>query len=286
MRLSTPREPIIVREASWATIVLVLVATFGLITTIALPAIISMMIELGDAAANLIIMGGIFVVAIGGIACLFGGLRPADVGLRSGKFMEAVIVVASAWIFIQLAHATAALLSSGSIQLDETWRFPGAIGKHLTWLVAMVVGTALSEETVFRGFVFPQLYLKSPGSPRLRFWVAALAAALLFGLLHVPRHIVLGNMTALALCARIPAHMVGGLIATLMYLRTRNLWIVIGLHGIDNAPTRLVDSPMPSEPVLLLVEIALLLCWPWLTRRPQHSGIAPILRDSASAHGR
>src|SRR5678816_1723657 len=100
MNLPTPREPIIVREASWTTIVLVLVATFGLITMIASPAVVSMITDLGDAAANLIIMGGIFVVAIGGIALLFGGLRSRDVGLRADKLIEALIVVASAWIVI------------------------------------------------------------------------------------------------------------------------------------------------------------------------------------------
>lgn len=280
MNLPTLREPIVVREASWATIVLVLVATFGLITTIAIPRTISLMNELGDAAANLIILGGIFVVAIGAMAFLFGGLRPRDVGLRAGQLTEAIVVVASAWLIIQSAHAVAALLSRGMIRWDDTWQRPGATSALLLWLVAMVVGTALTEETVFRGFVFPQLYLKSPGSPRTRFWVAGIAAALLFGLLHLPRHIILGNMSTLALAARIPAHMLGALVATMVYLRTRNLWIVIGLHGIDNAPTRLVDSPMPPEPVLLLVEIALLVSWPWVARRPQHRGIAPILRDS------
>ena len=57
-----------------------------------------------------------------------------------------------------------------------------------------------------------------------------------------------------------------------------NLRVATG--GIDNAPMRLFDSPMPAEPVLLLVEIALLIAWPWLTRRLRQRGVAPILVDS------
>ena len=72
--------------------------------------------------------------------------------------------------------------------------------------------------------------------------------------------------------------------ATLIYLRTRNLWIVIGLHGIENAPTRLFESPVPSE-ALLLVEIALLALWPWLVLRPRQRGFGAIVRESEARIG-
>ena len=276
MKSNAPREPIIVREASWATIALVLVATFGLITVVLLPTIFVRLRPLGDGLANLVIFLGIFVVAIGGLASVFGGLRPRDVGLRLSKLTEAVIVVACVWTVMQAAHAVTGWLSHGSIQWDDAWQRFG-VTDRLLWLAIMVLGTALMEETVFRGFFFPQLYLKSPGSPRTRFWVAAIAAAILFGLFHLPRHIAFSDMNAIGMSARILAHALGGLLATTMYLRTRNLWIMIGLHGIENAPTKLVESPMPSELLLLVAEIVLLVSWPWLTRRPEQRGLAAIL---------
>jgi membrane protease YdiL (CAAX protease family) len=278
MNPSTSREPIIVREAGWTVILLVLLATYGVITAIALPGVVEFMSSLGEGIVNLIIFVSIFLVAIVGIAFLCGGLRPRDVGLHSNRLAEAIIVVVATWIVIQGAHVVAALLDGDSIQWDSAWQRFG-VTDRLMWLAVMVLGTALTEETVFRGFLFPQIHLKCGGSQRTRFWIAALTAALLFGLLHVPRHIVLADMTGLALSARTAAHAIGGLIATILYVRTRNLWVVIGLHGLDNAPTRLVSSPMPSEPVLLLAEIALLVLWPWLAGRPTHRGLAPVISE-------
>lgn len=279
MKLPAPREPIIVREASWATIVLVLITTFGLITSVFLPAIITRLIALGEGLANLVIFSGIFVVAIGGCAIVFGGLRPRDVGLRLVKLPEAMAVVACVWIVIQAAHAVAGLVSHQSLQWDDAWQRFG-VTDRLLWLALMLFGPALTEETIFRGFFFPQLYLKCSGSRRTRFLVAASAAAILFGLFHVPRHIVLSDMNAIGISARVLAHALGGLLATAIYLRTRNLWLMIGLHGIENAPTRLVASPLPSE-LLLLLELVLLVTWPWLTRRPEQRGMAAIVGESA-----
>jgi membrane protease YdiL (CAAX protease family) len=279
MKLPAPREPIIVREASWSTIVLVLITTFGLISAVFLPAIITRLLPLGEGLANLAIFSGIFVVVIGGCALVFGGLRPGDVGLRLGKLTEAMAVVACVWIIIQAAHTVAGLLSHESLQWDDAWlRF--GVTDRLLWLAVMLLGTALTEETIFRGFFFPQLYLKCSGSRRTRFWVAAIAAAILFGLFHVPRHIVLSDMNAIGISVRVLAHALGGLLATAMYVRTRNLWLMIGLHGIENAPTRLVASPLPSE-LLLLLELTLLVTWPWLTRRSQQRGMAAIVGVSA-----
>lgn len=279
MKLPDSREPIIVREASWATIVLVLMATFGLITAVFLPPILTRLIPLGDGLVGLVVFFGIFVVAIGACAIGFGGLRPRDVGLRLDKLAEALAVVACVWIVLQAAHAVAGLLSHGSLQWDDAWQRFG-VTDRLLWLAVMLFGTALTEETIFRGFAFPQLNLKCPGSRRTRFWVAALAAAILFGLFHVPRHIIFSDMSALGISARVLAHALGGLLATAMYVRTRNLSLMIGLHGIENAPTRLVSSPLPSESLLLL-ELVLLVSWPWLTRRPEQRGMAPIVGESA-----
>lgn len=287
MEQTAPREPIIVREASWITIVLVLLATFGLITVVFLPANLPRLLALGDGLAALVIFSSIFVVAIGGCAIVFGGLRPRDVGLRLSKIPEAMAVVVCIWIVIQAAHAVAGLLSPESLQWDAALQRFG-VTDRLLWLAVMLLGTALAEETIFRGFFFPQLYLKCSGSTRRCFWIAAISSGILFGLFHVPRHIVLSDINAIGISVRVLFHALGGLLATVIYLRTRNLWLMIGLHGIENAPTRLVKSPMPSEMLLLLLEIVLLVGWPWLMRRTDQKGLAAIVGVSAErkiSHG-
>ena len=49
-------------------------------------------------------------------------------------------------------------------------------------------------------------------------------------------------MNAVGISARVLVHALGGLLAAAMYLRTRNLWLMIGLHGIENAPLRLLSG--------------------------------------------
>lgn len=276
MDTSDAREQIIVRETSRTTIVLVLIATFGLIIATFVPAVLKRLAPLGEGRVNLIVFCSIFVLAIGGAAIGVGRLRPRDLGLRAGKLAEAIAVVGCVWILLQVAHAVTGLIGNGSLQLDDALRRFGLVDR-LLWFAVMLFGTALTEETIFRGFFYPQLYLKCRGSQRRRFWVAATAAAILFGLFHVPRHIVFSGMSTDVLAVRVLMHAAGGILATAIYLRTRNLLIVIGLHGIENAPIRLFDSRVPSE-ALLLVELLLLVTWPWLMKRSAHRGLATIVR--------
>ena len=56
-----------------------------------------------------------------------------------------------------------------------------------------------------------------------------------------------------------------GVLLALLYLRTRNLLLVVGVHALINTPTLLVASPVSHEIVELLA-VLLLLAWPWLWR--------------------
>jgi TctA family transporter len=74
----------------------------------------------------------------------------------------------------------------------------------LGFLVAMLVGIPLYEEVAFRGFLFPQLYLKLGGAYRARLWVAAIISALLFALMHLPNRMLVREMAGTAPGGRLP----------------------------------------------------------------------------------
>jgi membrane protease YdiL (CAAX protease family) len=71
-----------------------------------------------------------------------------------------------------------------------------------------------------------------------------------------------------------------GVLLALLYLRTRNLLLVVGVHALINTPTLVVATPFSVEIVEVLA-VLVLLVWPRLTwtsnRRLTHApaGAAP-----------
>jgi hypothetical protein len=91
---------------------------------------------------------------------------------------------------------------------------PSGVGGYLRLVGSGVVAAALVEEVLWRGLIY-QRWAHAWGAP-----VGALiAAALLFALMH--------------------GHVVGAfvfaVVTTLLYLRTRSLWVSIAVHALGNA---------------------------------------------------
>jgi len=146
----------------------------------------------------------------------------------------------------------------------------------LRWTAVMFLAVATYEEIAFRGFVFPQLYLKAGGSHWVRFVIALVASQIIFAIAHIPAHITVRHLTGALLFKAVALQVGAGVMLLLLYLRTRNLWIPIGFHGLANAPTPLFAGSMSWEIALLTVLVA----WPWLTRRPYQRGLARVERVS------
>ena len=89
--------------------------------------------------------------------------------------------------------------------------------------------TALWEETAFRGFLLPQLYLKLSGHRWVRLWGALLLSQIVFAAAHIPAHVMIRHLTGLPLLRMLLLQGFAGILLGLLYLRTRNLWIAIGI---------------------------------------------------------
>jgi len=242
-------DPVRTREVAWPTLALFVVVSTGLL--VLLLAVTRASPSSGAAGPpwrqNLVTFVTLLAVAVGGVVFGVGGLRPDDVGLRRDKLAQGLAVTAGVWAVMQLAAAVPDLASAGSVAVARTWARNG-VGPTLLWTAAMILGAALYEEVAYRGFLFPQLYLKLSGPHRRRFWTALLVSQALFASSHVPAHIALRNLSGAALWSRVVVQGVAGVLLLLVYLRTRNLWISIGLHGLVNAPTPLVAGATAPRP--------------------------------------
>lgn len=209
-------------------------------------------------------IGGIGV----GIVLTAGRLELRDLGLRKEALPLALFATAVLWTVMQLSTA----LTSGTAgpEIAPTWS--SGPGRALGPLLAQLLGTALMEEVIFRGYLWPRLtgYLKATWGLRRASVAGLLLSQLAFALLHIPM-LVYRGLEGAAMAGTLLMLAVAGLYFALLYALTRNLFFAIGAHALANATTPLFvpQGPAPTL-VLAATAIALAAAWrlrPWDTAR-------------------
>ena len=273
-RPASTQDPIQTREVSWLIIALFVVASSGvliLLTVLRNAPLLRLILAVTSWRSNLFVFGALLLITVGGVIFGLGRLRPADVGLRRDKLVEGIIVTLAIWSLMQAIEVIGDIATTGTFSVAPSWSRNG-VGSTLAWTAVMFLGAALYEEIGDRGFLFPQLYLKIRGTHRARFWIALLVSQAVFAASHIPAHVTIRNLSGSALLMTLVLQGVIGVLLVLLYLRTRNLWICIGIHGLANAPTPHVAGASGFEAFLLI----LLVGWPWIARRPQHRSLARV----------
>jgi uncharacterized protein len=169
-----------------------------------------------------------------------------DLGLARG-LVRGLVVLVTGYAAIQVGLAIAAR------ELVPGPALTAPAGAIIGSVVAQVVGTALVEESVFRGLLFRQLAL------RMHVALAGALAAFLFAVWHIPQRQSLG-LSGLDLVGSIAVVWLGGVFAAWLYLRSENLYVVIALHALFNEGAPLVQSPV-SHQVILAIYVMGLIAW-------------------------
>lgn len=225
---------------------------------------------------NLVFFTVLGAIVVGAILRGMGGLRPADLGLERSQLWHGLWTFVGLWLAIQLLAATISLAAGRGVTLNGIWAQHGP-GTVLGFTLAMVLGTALFEEVYFRGYLLPQLALRMGTvvhSDRGRLAAAVLACSVIFALWHLPTLLINRSLTGAALAGSLANMLLGGILLSLVYLRTANLFVAIAVHALVNAPTLLPASPVPGSLVAGILGTVLLLAWPVLVGRPLSSPLA------------
>lgn len=251
-----------VRETSWRIIVVFLIVQMVLVTVLIKyyhPFFVSIskwthwIIHPDLLFATILVL-----LIIVGIIFIIGRLRPADVGLTTYQIPAALHVTAIFWIVTQIFLIIVSVFYTGTVELHPNWTNPGVIAS-LGFFVAMLIGMALYEEVAFRGFLFRQIYIKFQGSHRTM--LSALISSVLFAVTHIPTRLINAQMELDALMFQMVVLTFAGLFGVLLYIRTKNLFMVIGIHALVNAPTQLFQSNI--SPFVLTVTLSVALWWIW-----------------------
>ena len=196
------------------------------------------------------------VVIFGWAIC---GLRARDMGIRWSQWKEGVVVTLVMWVVIEGVLAGSVWVLGRRLTWDPLWArlTPAAIVANVVYYF---LGVALFEEVFYRGFMVPQFFhVFHERFPKWSRVMAVLTSQLLFALSHIPHYpMPFPKPVGLGIL------WLTGIVLAWMWLRTGNLFIVVGWHGLMDFPLHLVKTPQNvPEGITYLVGVLLLLAgWP------------------------
>lgn len=219
--------------------------------------------------------------AVYGTLILYGELQGRDIGLVTRKLPLAAVIGLITWILVQIAEAAISQIGTGSVELNGQWSTESL--SIIGLLIGMLFGTALYEEIGFRGFFLIQFRIKLKDSFENRYLQVAVALLLsqaLFTVLHVPWRVFNDGWTMVVVQELLFSVFLNGIIYGLLYLRTENLFFVMMVHALGNAPTSLVSPIVQPSNLLLLMAIIWAVIWPKLRRWEGNNTILSEVVDS------
>lgn len=258
------------REVSWSAIIGVVIASVG--TALFNQFILArheVFFNLHGITNGLIHPVLLYTLISLAIVCfiIFGWarLKPREVGCLRTALKPALMFLFGFWFVAQGCFALLSLFRTGTLEWNITWGqgWPAVVGLFIAYLF----GTAIYEELAFRGFMLPQFYLKLGGSPenqtRKHLVYAILASQIVFSLVHIPRLIYDGANLGL-ISARLGICLFLGVIMALLYIRTSNLFLIVGIHALIDTNTSLlngIEDPV-EHAIYTVLMILLLIIWP------------------------
>ena len=234
----------------------------------------------GWVSVTLVASAGIGLVQL---AILFGPgrRRPAELGWRWRDLPAGLGVGLALWLLMHALALGAWLAGTGPLVVHPAWA--AGVGIALGPVLAQLLGTALMEETVFRGFLWPEL-ARRLGGGRRGAWAGAIASQAVFALLHVPIRLSQGAAGG-ELAMTVFGLFLAGLVFLAVYAATRNLFVAVAVHALGNAPT-LAFEPQGAPTLWLLGgTLALVAAAAWTRRRrPPDAASSPSSLVASRAH--
>ena len=216
------------------------------------------------------LLGGLLVLGLALLVLVAGArIPPRDLGLQASKVPAALLYGVLLWGFVQVFVTGWGVVAGGRPDFHGSWTGPGIPGGSL---LGQLLGNALMEEVLYRGFVFAQLVLLLGGKGRValpRLLLVALLASVIFAVSHVPNRIMKDLYSEPFDVVRDQGMLLlSGTLLALMYWRTRNLPFVVVVHSLTNRPTMAFELPdgfpVPPEAVAFGGGLLATLLWPRL----------------------
>ena len=202
-----------------------------------------------------------------------GGLRADDLGLRRTGLVSALGVTLSVWLGVNLLQVAWALVTHAPLNTSPDWYTFGA-PHTLGVFFGQLLGNALFEEILFRGVLFQQirLHLLQRGNrPATALVLGVVISQSIFAFIHIPLRLSSG-MELTALSGELALLFTLGSLLALLYWRTANLYVVIGVHALSNTPCLLVEQQIDLSTngvIAAAASLVVMLLWPNNSFKPK-----------------
>ncbi len=205
-----------------------------------------------------------------GVVFWIGGFRARHLGLGWKNFKKGLLVTFFLWAMLQIVQVTYGALTSSQLENWRVWDQTGSL-KIVSGFVLYAIGKALFDEIIYRGLFLPQLHLKCRRyiklDDRITLALAIVISQSIYLIVQLPL-ISLLMTTDISSALTLTSLFFLSILNSLIYLRTRNLYITIGLHALWFHPIFVAAPSVPHTFVLVLLAIGFILIWPLLPNSP------------------
>ena len=230
------------------------VFTIGIIAFVYGPGILNGLTSLTKGLVQRALLPNLAIILIFpyGILIIYEKLKPRDLGLEGGKVLQAASIIALVILVLQISSTVMSIISYKTLTLGNLWSKVCG-GTALGVLICQLFAVAVQEEIIFRGFLIPQVYLRiKKDNYIVRMGLVLVISQGLFAIWHIPIRIFLG-MSLISTIISIFTVFIIGIIFALIYIRTGNIFIVMGIHGLWNAVQTTAQSNVYIIMLMLII---------------------------------
>lgn len=230
--LSLPLPPLFVAAVGWLAASHLAMARWPAVLETATRGVITPLFLASAAGVGLVLLATLLVGRIG----------LDDLGLDPDYVGRGIGIVVMIWAAAQVVGVIPRVVANRPVALDPV--FEAGSRWELAGKFLDALGTASLEEIAFRGFLLVQLYLlflRKRGKPHTAIGYAIVVVLLIAGLASLGwRYPYESTRLGVESQAVVLAT---GLFLTWLFIRTRNIYFVIGIHTLLLAPTPVVAGP-------------------------------------------
>lgn len=207
-------------------------------------------------------MNLIILIIFGFIIFKIGKHNLSSLWLSREKLRNGVILGIISWLIIQASVFLYMLLSGNPLSLHPN------INKEIGALLGQLFGNALTEELIFRGIFFLQLYIifRKRFSERKAFLISIIVSQLFFAVHHLPNRIFIKHYANFLFIDQIKL-LIMGVLFVLFYIKTKNFALTVIIHSLFNHPLRLFNGDFLYVLNVLILFLITMIFWNTIERK-------------------
>ena len=216
-----------------------------------------------------------------GVVFWIGQFNKWHLGLNITNFKTSILSTFFLWVFLQAALMLFSVFSNQEnlfLSSQNIERFLLLLGSFFVFAITK----ALYDEIVYRSLILPQFHLKIQRfvnvSPKVALVIAILISQIIYLIIQTPL-ISIGDISTFNMAFTFGALFVLGILNSLVYLRTKNIYVAVGIHTLWFYPMFIVEASLPHMLILAGLVSAFIIVWPMLPNTSTMKATWPIYKQ-------